>query len=62
EIKPACTISQLVEAYRARIAETAKRQLHARIVMKSKNLIEFFTFWLFDRFNIELYMMAFDSQ
>ncbi|KAL0088628.1 hypothetical protein J3Q64DRAFT_1340482 [Phycomyces blakesleeanus] len=62
EIKTPCPTSQLLEEDRSRIAETLKRQLHARI-MKSKDVKEFFTFGIiFDGFNIELYMMIFDFQ
>ncbi len=62
EIKPPGTTSQLVDEDRARTAEILKRQLHVRI-MKSKDSKEFVTFGVvFNGFNIELYVMAFDFE
>lgn len=62
EIKPPGTIPQLVNEDRARTAETLKRQLHGRI-MKSKDQKEFVTFgMIFNGFDIELYLMAFDVE
>lgn len=62
EIKPPGTTSHLVEEDRARTAEILKRQLHVRI-MESKDPKEFVTFGVvFNGFNIELYIMAFDFE
>ncbi|RCH82235.1 hypothetical protein CU098_007197 [Rhizopus stolonifer] len=62
EIKPPGTTSQLVEEDRARTSELLKRQLHVRF-MKSKDPKQFVTFdAVFNGFNIELYVMAFDFE
>ncbi|KAI8887133.1 hypothetical protein K501DRAFT_176195, partial [Backusella circina FSU 941] len=62
ETKPPGTNSQLVEEDRARTAEILKRQLYVRI-MKSKDPKEFVTFGVvFNGFNIELYVMAFNFE
>ncbi|GAA5816938.1 hypothetical protein MFLAVUS_010473 [Mucor flavus] len=62
EIKAPNTSSQLVEEGQARTAEILERQLYVRI-MKSKDPKEFATFGVvFNGFNIELYVMAFDFE
>lgn len=51
-----------MEEDRARTAEILKRQLHVRI-MKSKDPKEFVTFGVvFNGYNIEMYVTAFDPQ